>query len=80
MTAADYPGLTWHVADADSLERALGQANPADSILINAPGGVWVPLGTEGRAVRVYIAAVTAQHGQVVAITTHPDDRRRADQ
>ena len=77
MTAADYPGLTWHVHDRDGLAHALDAAGGTDTILVDAPDGVWVPLGTEGRAVRVYRSTITAQAGHVIAITEHPDDWKR---
>ena len=68
MTAADYPGRTWHVHDSDGLAHAIDAADDTDAILVDAPGGVWVPLGTQGRAVRVYRGALTVHAGRVIAI------------
>ena len=77
MTAADYPGRTWHVHDSDGLAHVIGAADDTDTILGDAPGGVWVPLGTQGRAVRVYRGALTVHAGRVIAITEHPDETKK---
>ena len=72
MTAADHPGRgrTWRVHDSDGLAHAIDAADDTDTILVDAPCGVWVPL------VHIYRGALTVHAGRVIAITEHPDHRR----